>query len=117
MWGCNGGSGCKVSWPLTRRWVVVGGRVLPLVRPELQLLVGAARLPYGRFLAWDAAGCLIWAVLWSSVGRLLGRAVDLVELLKTADAYVLGIVLGAVVLIALGSAVRILLRMRRRTAA
>src|SRR5947209_9526620 len=39
-------------------------------------LAGASKIPYGRFLLADAAGCTLWAVLYLSLGRIFHRQTD-----------------------------------------
>ena len=47
-------------------------RVLPLVRAYMSFPAGAARMPYGRFLALSALGGVPWIVFWGVLGRALG---------------------------------------------
>jgi membrane protein DedA with SNARE-associated domain/rhodanese-related sulfurtransferase len=59
------------------------GAMLPLVGrfvPGLGLVsapvAGQTKVPYERFIAFDAAGALIWAVLYLTLGRFLGRELE-----------------------------------------
>lgn len=44
------------------------GRLLPLARPFGPFLAGASRLEYGRFLPWNVAGCLLFALVFVGLG-------------------------------------------------
>ena len=37
------------------------GRFVPVLRATLGWMAGVARMPFGRFLAWDVAGAVVWA--------------------------------------------------------
>jgi membrane protein DedA with SNARE-associated domain len=85
--------------------LLVVGRVGPIIRPELQLAAGAARLSYRRFVVWDAIGAVVWSGLWTLVGRLVGRTVDVADLLETIDAYAL---LGLLAMLLFGGVLAVL---------
>lgn len=53
--------------------IVFFGRLLPMVRTVISLPAGAARMNIGRFIIYTLAGSLIWAVIFTYVGYLLGR--------------------------------------------
>jgi membrane protein DedA with SNARE-associated domain len=53
--------------------VIVLGRFTPLLRAFAALLAGANRMPGGRFLAWTAAGTLIWTGIMGYGAHALGK--------------------------------------------
>lgn len=82
-------------------------RVLPLVRAYVSFPAGAARMPYGRFLALSALGGVPWIVFWGVLGRAIGSHYHSVQNnLHYVD-------IAAVVLI-VAAIVYLLLRRRRR---
>jgi membrane protein DedA with SNARE-associated domain len=61
-------------------------------------LAGTARMPYRRFLAFNAAGGLIWAVGFTLLGYLVGGAYRKVEKYAGwASEVVLAVVIAAVI--------------------
>jgi membrane-associated protein len=64
---------------------LAGGRLVTAIRSEVAFLAGAARLSYARFAVWNAVGCLVWAVLATLAGRMLGQLVDVEPLLRTVE--------------------------------
>jgi membrane protein DedA with SNARE-associated domain len=90
-----------------------GGRAVFLARftaffrAVMPGLAGVGRMPYRRFLAFNAAGGLIWAVGFTLLGFAAGASYARVESVAGAASAVL---LLAVILVALG----LLLRLRRR---
>jgi membrane protein DedA with SNARE-associated domain len=82
-------------------------RVLPLVRAYMSFPAGAARMPYGRFLALSALGGVPWIVFWGVLGRAIGSHYHSVQSnLHYVD-------IAAVVLIA-AAIVYLVIRRRRR---
>ncbi len=55
------------------------GRFIGVLRALVPALAGAARMPYRRFLAWNAAGGLIWAPGMVLLGYLAGSSFRRVE--------------------------------------
>lgn len=51
------------------------GRFVPILRATLGWMAGVGRMPVWRFLAWDAAGALAWALLIGLLAYYLGAAV------------------------------------------
>lgn len=47
-------------------------RFVPVLRTYVPLAAGSARYPYRRFLPWNLAGGLTWAVGVTAIGSLLG---------------------------------------------
>ena len=45
----------------------------------MPFMAGAARLPYLRFLTFNAIGCILWATLYSLVGFIFGQSWHLVD--------------------------------------
>jgi membrane protein DedA with SNARE-associated domain len=61
---------------ITERWferwgsaAVFFSRMLPIVRTFISLPAGAARMPFGRFIALTAAGCIPWILGLTLVGK------------------------------------------------
>jgi membrane protein DedA with SNARE-associated domain len=48
------------------------GRFVPVVRSVGFIVAGAARMPWRRFLAYDVAGAVLWAVGHTVLGYLIG---------------------------------------------
>ena len=55
------------------------GRFTAFFRAMMPALAGASRMPYRRFLAWNAAGGLVWGTLFVVVGYLAGASYHQVE--------------------------------------
>src|SRR2546425_10345347 len=49
------------------------GRFIAILRTYSALLAGLARLPYPRFLLWNAAGGCLWALTFGWLGATFGR--------------------------------------------
>jgi membrane protein DedA with SNARE-associated domain len=50
-------------------WAVFFSRMLPIVRTFISLPAGAARMPFGRFIALTFAGCVPWVLALTLVGK------------------------------------------------
>jgi membrane protein DedA with SNARE-associated domain len=50
------------------------GRFLSVLRTWVAFTAGVSRMSSGRFLAWNAAGGLVWAFFWGTVTYRLGTA-------------------------------------------
>jgi membrane-associated protein len=72
------------------------GRWLPFLRITAAWLAGANRMPWPRFLAWNAAGGIAWAVTIGVLAYFVGEA--LVAVLHTVGYVALGLL--AVVVLA-----------------
>jgi len=57
-------------------WVILGFRFLYGVRTLTPLVIGASRVPPLRFLALNAVGGAVWAVVIGTLGYLIGNAVE-----------------------------------------
>lgn len=74
------------------------GRWTAFFRAMMPALAGSARMPYARFLAWNAAGGIAWGVTVVVAGQVAGRSYEKVaSYLGTGAA----IVVAAVVVLAL----------------
>jgi membrane protein DedA with SNARE-associated domain len=58
---------------------VVFGRFVGFLRPLVPFVAGAARMTYPRFLCFNVAACVLWAVVTVLLGYLLGESWELVE--------------------------------------
>jgi membrane protein DedA with SNARE-associated domain len=69
----------KVARYLFRRFggrVVFFGRFVSILRAYAAFLAGTTRMPWRRFLAFNAAGGIVWATLYGAAAYLFGRAVE-----------------------------------------
>jgi membrane protein DedA with SNARE-associated domain len=55
---------------------LVPGRMIPGARTWIAILAGIARLPWRRFAALNAAGCVLWSAVLVVVGVVFGATVD-----------------------------------------
>jgi membrane protein DedA with SNARE-associated domain len=55
------------------------GRFVPVGRIFSAVLAGVSRMRYPRFLLWNAAGGIVWALLVGSLGYIFGRQLPLIE--------------------------------------
>src|SRR6266699_3840804 len=55
------------------------GRFIALLRTWTAVLAGAARMPYGRFMLYNALGAVCWAGVVSALGYLFGRNLPRLE--------------------------------------
>ena len=85
---------------------IIGTRMLAAIRTKVAILAGAAHYPYPRFLLYDAIGCLIWAVSFGIIGRVVGDAVGVTNILDRIGVIA---VIGAVLVVILAVAQRLLL--------
>jgi membrane-associated protein len=74
------------------------GRFTALLRALMPALAGSARMPYGRFLAFNAMGGIVWGVGFTLGGYLAGTAFE--QVAQWAGR-VLAIIIGTIVVIAL----------------
>ena len=76
------------------------GRWVAFFRAVMPALAGTARMPYRKFLAWNAAGGIVWGVAVVMLGYLAGLSYQKIEgKFGSIVAYVVGglVVLGLVV--------------------
>ncbi len=55
------------------------GRFTAFFRAMMPALAGAARMPYRRFVVWNAAGGIIWGTLFVVLGHLAGHSYAAIE--------------------------------------
>lgn len=69
----------KVAHYLFRRHggkVVFFGRFVSVLRAYAAFLAGTARMPWRRFLIYNASGGIVWATLYGSAAYLAGRVIE-----------------------------------------
>lgn len=74
--------GVEKAQDLIRRrgaWAVFLGRWLAVLRALMPALAGSSRLPYRKFLVFNALGGIAWSVCFILVGYLAGAAYKKVE--------------------------------------
>jgi len=87
---------------------VLLGRFTAFFRAVMPALAGLSRMPYGRFVRWNAAGGLVWGVAFTLIGYLAGDSYEAVARTVGRGS---SAVIAAVVLVAL-----VVWRVRRRRA-
>jgi undecaprenyl-diphosphatase len=80
-------------------WSVFFAHFLHVGRALMPFLAGAARLPYFRFLSFNAVGCALWAAVYSLVGFYFGQHWHLIERWMGRASVMTGICAGLVVAI------------------
>lgn len=60
-------------------WSVLFAHFLHIGRALMPFMAGAARLPYLRFLTFNAIGCILWATIYSLVGYVFGQSWYLID--------------------------------------
>lgn len=79
--------------------VVFFGRFVSILRAYAAFLAGTNRMPWPRFLVFNAAGGITWASLWGSAAYLLGSQIERLNrplAIAFGAAGVVAIVVGAV---------------------
>jgi len=81
-------------------WAVFLGRFVAFFRAVMPALAGTSRMPYRRFLAFNAAGGLVWGTGFVLLGYVTGNSYKAVEKAvgRGAALVVLGLVLAALVI-------------------
>lgn len=80
-------------------WAIVLSRVSTPTRVIVPFLAGASGVAYRRFLLYDIPASLVWALVWATLGYVLGESWDLLrEVSGTAALLVLILFLTAVVI-------------------
>jgi membrane protein DedA with SNARE-associated domain len=75
--------------------VVFFGRFVAVLRAWAAFLAGTNRMPWDRFLLYNALGGILWATLYGMGGYLLGNAVERV----TGPIGIIGLALGLLLLV------------------
>jgi len=77
------------------------GRFFSLLRAWTAFLAGVNRMPWQRFLPWNAAGGIVWAIVYGLLGYYLGANVSLLNstlhVLGIGGAVALGVVIVAII--------------------
>lgn len=73
--------------------VVFFGRFVAVLRAWAAFLAGTSRMPWPRFLAFNAAGGIVWATLFGTAGYVLGRNVEIFAGIFGKVTLALGVVL------------------------
>jgi membrane protein DedA with SNARE-associated domain len=55
------------------------GRFVAILRTWVAFLAGTNRMPWRRFLVWNALGGIVWSVGYGVLGYVLGRNLNLLE--------------------------------------
>ncbi len=79
-------------------WAVFLGRFVAFFRAVMPALAGTSRMPYGRFLLFNAAGGLTWGIGFVLLGYLAGNSYEAVAAAAGRD---IAVVIAAVAVAAL----------------
>jgi membrane protein DedA with SNARE-associated domain len=60
-------------------WAIVLGRLATPTRITVPFLAGASQMPYRRFLVFDVPATVAWAVVWATLGFILGESWEVLE--------------------------------------
>lgn len=108
------------NWVRAEDWVRRRGglaiflsRFLPILHALVPVTVGMSEFPYRRFLAWTAPACLLWGLVYVSVGTAAGHSYrQLSQQLHFAGWIILGALV--VFLLLVGGGKKLLNRLERR---
>jgi membrane protein DedA with SNARE-associated domain len=108
------------NWERAETWVGRRGglaiflsRFLPILHALVPVTVGMSEFPYRRFIAWTAPACLLWGLIYVSVGTAAGHSYrQLSQQLHSAGWIILGALV--VFLLLVGGGKRLLHRLERR---
>ncbi|WP_153411907.1 DedA family protein [Nocardia macrotermitis] len=78
-------------------WAVFLGRFTAFFRAVMPALVGTSRMPYGRFLAYNATGGIVWGTTFVVLGYLAGHSYE-----KLASTVGRGMTIAVVVIVVVG---------------
>ncbi len=77
------------------------GRFISLLRAWVAFLAGVNRMPWPRFLVWNAAGGIAWAITFGLLGYFLGNNVSalntVLSVLGIGGAVIVGVVIVAII--------------------
>lgn len=79
------------------------GRFVAVVRSIVPAVAGISHMPYPRFLVWNAAGALLWATIYVSLGYAAGRSYEQVADAVEGAGYVLLALLVLIAAVVLGA--------------
>ncbi len=79
------------------------GRFVALLRTWAALLAGAACMPYGTFMAYNALGGIVWSVLFGTLGYTFGHNLPRLEHAIGRASLAAALLLALVVLLAIAS--------------
>ena len=88
------------------------GRFIAFFRAVLPALAGTSHMPYRRFIAWNAAGGLVWGVVFVGLGYFAGNSYDAIA--KTVGRDIAAVAAIVLVLALIGWQVGRYVRTRRR---
>ncbi|TVP55870.1 MAG: DedA family protein [Gemmatimonadales bacterium] len=60
-------------------WAIVLGRLATPTRIVVPFLAGASAVPYRRFVLFDVPATIVWALVWTTLGFVLGESWELLE--------------------------------------
>jgi membrane protein DedA with SNARE-associated domain len=108
------------NWVRAEQWVGRRGglaiflsRFLPILHALVPVTVGMSEYPYRRFIAWTAPACLLWGLIYVSVGTAAGSSYrQLSQELHSAGWIFFGVLLAFLLLV--GGGKRLLHRLERR---
>jgi membrane-associated protein len=88
------------------------GRFVAFFRAVMPALAGSSRMPYPRFVAWNAAGGLVWGIAFVMLGYFAGNSYQAIA--KTVGRDITAVAAIVLVLALIGWQVRKYVRARRR---
>jgi membrane protein DedA with SNARE-associated domain len=91
-------------------FVVAGARFIEGLRQVNGIVAGTSRMPWLRFVAFNALGAVLWVSVWTSVGYLAGG--HIIAIYDAVTRYSLYVLIGLVVVVT-AFIIRAVLRRRR----
>ncbi len=88
---------------------VLIGRFIAILRSWAAILAGVMRMSYPRFIAFNAAGCILWASVFSTLGYLFGKNLPLVE------KYIREVGIAVAIIVVIAAVIFVVRRRRRAT--
>lgn len=79
------------------------GRFVAVVRSVVPAVAGISRMPYPKFLMWNAAGAVLWASIYVSLGYAAGRSYERVADAAEGAGYVVLALVALVATVVLGA--------------
>lgn len=95
----------KDSWLFKRKYVVMAeefykkyggtalilGRFMPIIRTFAPIFAGVVKLKFGKFVAYNIVGCLLWVLTLTLLGYFLGR--EFPQIINYIEYIIIGFVL------------------------